>query len=111
MSRSAGIRAAPTRDNELAISATPLASATPGYEGSMAFSQQNIWVVNNDNEDWQVRREGSDEVISAHSTQEEAHDAGRQIAGRDQVELIIQGRDGKIVEKHSFGNDPRDIPG
>ena len=73
--------------------------------------KRNVWVVRHDDKDWHVVREGGSEIISAHGTQEEAHGAAREIAGRDGVELIIQGRDGKIVAKDSFGNDPREIPG
>lgn len=74
-------------------------------------NHQNIWVVHHDHEDWHVRREGEGGVLSKYPTQEEAFEAGRHIAVEDEVELIVQGRDGKIVEKNSYGHDPRDIPG
>jgi hypothetical protein len=72
--------------------------------------RRSIWVVH-DGDQWAVRREGDGEVISTHSTQEEAHEAARDIARNQEAELVIQGRDGKIIDKDSFGNDPRDIPG
>lgn len=72
----------------------------------------NIWVVHHDGEQrWWVRREGVEEPLSRHATQDEAHEAGRAVARADGVELIVQGRDGRIVAKDSFGNDPRSIPG
>jgi len=48
---------------------------------------------------------------STHATQEEAIRHGRQLAEEQASELVIHGEDGKIREKDSHGNDPRDIPG
>ena len=33
------------------------------------------------------------------------------VARAEEVELIIQGSDGEIRQKDSYGNDPRGIPG
>ena len=44
-------------------------------------------------------------------TQDEAIQWGRQLAERENGELVIHGEDGQIREKDSHGNDPRDIPG
>ncbi len=56
--------------------------------------------------DWAVRREGSDRVTSVHSTQSEAYDAGREIARNQSTELFVHGRDGRIRDRESYGNDP-----
>jgi hypothetical protein len=45
------------------------------------------------------------------NTQQWAIDAGRQLAQRQQGELVINGQDGPISEKDSHGNAPRDIEG
>ncbi len=58
-----------------------------------------------------MKREGTDEPLSTHSTQEEAETAGRATARADQVEFELHGRDGQIRERDSYGNDPRDVPG
>jgi Uncharacterized protein conserved in bacteria (DUF2188) len=47
----------------------------------------------------------------AFGTQDEAIQWGRQLAERENGELVIHGEDGQIREKDSHGNDPRDIPG
>ncbi len=56
--------------------------------------------------DWAVKRPGTDRASSVHPTQSEAsrraHDMGR----RDGSEVITHGRDGKIRESDSYGNDP-----
>jgi Uncharacterized protein conserved in bacteria (DUF2188) len=55
--------------------------------------------------------EVSGEIRSTHESQEEAINEGRGLAEQEQGELVIHGEDGKIREKDSHGNDPRDIPG
>ena len=59
--------------------------------------------------DWGVEVGGN--IRSTHSTQDEAIRQGRHLAEDQNSELVIHGRDGKIREKDSHGNDPRDIPG
>lgn len=61
---------------------------------------------------WKNRREGTDRAFSARaSTKAEAVAEGRAAAQRDSVEHIIKNQDGKIAEKDSHGNDPRNSPG
>ncbi len=55
---------------------------------------------------WAVRGEGNSKVTSVHQTQAEAIDAGRAIARNQKSELVIHGRDGRIRDKDSYGNDP-----
>lgn len=55
---------------------------------------------------WAVRGAGSRRASSVHETQKEATSAAREIAKRQGVELFIHGRDGKIRERDSHGNDP-----
>ena len=64
----------------------------------------NIWVVNQ-GEQWAVRREGSDAIVSSHRTQEEAAASGRTLAQQEKSELIVQGRDGQIQYRNSYGNE------
>ena len=40
------------------------------------------------------------------STKKEADKVGRDIARNQRSELFIHGRDGKIQDRDSFGNDP-----
>jgi len=67
--------------------------------------KRNVHVVPRD-DGWAVRREGAGRDSSHHGTQGEAIDAARPTAERERLELVIHGRDGKIRDKDSFGNDP-----
>jgi hypothetical protein len=55
---------------------------------------------------WAVRGEGNLRDTSHHHTQGDAIDAARDIAKNQRSEVVIHGRDGKIRDKDSFGNDP-----
>lgn len=70
----------------------------------------NIHVVPHEDH-WDVKEEGSDREVSKHRTQAEAETAGRDLASRNGVELLIHGKDGTIIRRDSHGHDPRNIPG
>lgn len=55
---------------------------------------------------WAVRGEGNERDTSHHRTQGEAIDAARDIAQNQRTEVVIHGRDGRIRDSDSFGNDP-----
>ena len=55
---------------------------------------------------WAVQSAGNGEVTRVTDTQAEAIKAGRKIAKQQKTELFIHGRDGRIRERDSYGNDP-----
>ncbi|MBM6403347.1 DUF2188 domain-containing protein [Phycicoccus sp. CSK15P-2] len=55
---------------------------------------------------WAVRKAGSERASGTYTTQKEAVSKARQIAKNQRTELYIHGKDGKIRERSSFGNDP-----
>ena len=57
-------------------------------------------------DDWAVRGAGNSRATSIHDTQAEAVERAREIARNQQSELLIHGRDGRIRERDSHGNDP-----
>lgn len=57
-------------------------------------------------EDWGVRGEGNSRDTSHHGTQRDAIDAAREIAQNQRTEVVIHGRDGRIRDADSYGNDP-----
>ncbi len=69
------------------------------------MSKRNQHVVPHDS-GWAVRGAGSQRATSVHRTQREAIDTGREIARNQGTELFIHGRDGRIRERDSHGNDP-----
>lgn len=55
---------------------------------------------------WAVRGAGSQRATSVHSTQQQAIDAGRQVARNQSTELLIHRPNGQIRARDSHGNDP-----
>lgn len=66
---------------------------------------KNIHVIKN-NDAWQVKREGSQRASKNFDTQKEAIQYAIPGTKKDHVEVVIHGRDGKIRDKDSYGNDP-----
>lgn len=66
---------------------------------------KNQWVTKRDN-GWAVIGEGNSRATAVTRTQKEATDIAKRIAVNQGSEVIIQGRDGKIRSKDSYGNDP-----
>lgn len=60
---------------------------------------------------WQVIGAGNDRATKMFDTQKSAIEYARDIAINQKSEVVIHGRDGKIRDKDSYGNDsmpPRD---
>ena len=69
------------------------------------MAEKNQHVVRRGDE-WAVRGEGNKRDTSHHDTQAEAIERAREIARNQQSEVVIHGRDGRIRDKDSYGNDP-----
>lgn len=67
-------------------------------------SSKNYWTTKHP-DGWAVKREGADRASSVHSTQAEAWSETRRLAKGTGGEAILQGEDGKIREKNSYGVD------
>jgi hemerythrin superfamily protein len=81
----------------------------PSSNGSRRSSNgaTPVWVQSHpDDKRWQVKREGASRASRVFDTQREAAEFGRTLAKREKVELVIAGRDGKIRQRDSYGNDP-----
>lgn len=66
---------------------------------------KNQWVSPRDNK-WAVHGEGNQKDTKLFDTQKDAADYARDIAINQKSEVIIQGRNGQIRSKDSYGNDP-----
>ena len=55
---------------------------------------------------WGVKGEGNSKLTSTFKAQAEAIVRAREISRNQQSELFIHGRDGRIRERDSHGNDP-----
>lgn len=68
---------------------------------------KNQWVSPRGDK-WAVHGEKNSRDTSVHDTQAQAVETARAIAQHQRSELVVQGRDGKIRQKDSFG--PDDFP-
>lgn len=67
---------------------------------------KNQHVTPASNGGWQVKGEGNTKATAITTTQAEAIEIAMEIAKNQQSELFIHGRDGRIRERNSYGNDP-----
>lgn len=58
---------------------------------------------------WQVKGEGNSKATKVTPTQKEAINIAIPIAKNKQSEVVIHGKDGRIRDKDSYGNDPSSI--
>ncbi len=68
--------------------------------------KRDVHVVPHADGGWATRKEGATRVGSRHTTQKEAIERGRSQAVREQTELVIHRKDGRIRDSDSYGNDP-----
>jgi hypothetical protein len=67
---------------------------------------KNIHITHREDGSWAVIGAGDSRASSLHPTQAEAMDAGRPLAINNRSELVIHGRDNKIINSNSYGPDP-----
>lgn len=60
---------------------------------------------------WQAKVAENKNAYRVCSTQEEAREHGIKLAKKLNAEFTLHGKDGKIREKNSYGNDPRKVRG
>lgn len=73
--------------------------------------KKSVWVSPTQSGDWKVQTEGAGRAAAIVSTQGQAIDRAKDIAKRTRSEMVVQGEDGRIREKNSYGNDPRRTKG
>lgn len=73
--------------------------------GVKVVAGKNIHVVKNGNI-WQAKQENAQRSSGNFDTQQAAFERAREIARNKGQEVAIDGVDGKIRAKHSYGDDP-----
>lgn len=63
-------------------------------------------VVPNADGGWDVKKDGATRSSGHFDKKQDAVDAGRKISQNQGTEFYIHGKDGKIQNKDSHGNDP-----
>ena len=69
------------------------------------MSKKGQHVVPNEGK-WSVKKAGAAKASSTHPTQSEAIKAATKVAKNQKTEVYIHGKDGRIRERNTFGNDP-----
>ena len=54
---------------------------------------------------WAVKGAGNEKATKVTDTQKEAIEIAKKIAKNEKSEVLIHGKDGKIRDKNSYGND------
>ncbi|WP_081781018.1 DUF2188 domain-containing protein [Sulfitobacter noctilucae] len=67
---------------------------------------KNVWTSPRSDGQWAVQTEGSERAASLHATQAEAWDSARGLARSRGSEAFLQGRNGQIRERNTYGKDP-----
>jgi hypothetical protein len=60
---------------------------------------------------WQVKGSGNKKATSVHKKQADAWNEAKDRAREAKGEAYLQGRDNKIRERNTYGNDPRKTKG
>ncbi len=55
---------------------------------------------------WDVKKGGSDEATKHFDTKKPAVDFARDHAKKQEAELVVHNKDGRISGRDSYGNDP-----
>jgi hypothetical protein len=66
----------------------------------------NIWVSPRPDGRWEVQREGSQRPSKVEDRKADAEQLARDLGRQDGVEVIVQGRNGRIQQRESYGRDP-----
>lgn len=72
----------------------------------MAKRNQHVVPLGNG---WAVKGEGNSKYTAITEKKGDATSIARDIAKNNKSEIVIHGRDGRIQDKDSYGNDPKSI--
>lgn len=72
------------------------------------MANQRIHIVPHD-QGWAVKREGSNNIESVHTTQKDAIDAGREVSRNDEVDLVVHRQDGTFRNVLSYTSEAYDM--
>ncbi|ABD55388.1 DUF2188 domain-containing protein [Jannaschia sp. CCS1] len=73
--------------------------------------KKDFWTQQRDDGQWEVKREGNEKASSVHPTQAKTWDQAKDRARSTEGEAYLKGRDGKIRERNTCGNDPKSSKG
>ena len=68
--------------------------------------KKDYWAQHRPDGRWESKRGGTTRASMVADTQADAWSHSRQKAAQTKGEAFLKGRDGKIRERNSYGNDP-----
>ncbi len=68
-------------------------------------NSKNYWTTKHD-DSWAVKREGASRASSIHATQQDAWSEARRLARGSGGEAFLQGENGQIRARNTYGKDP-----
>ena len=74
-------------------------------KGGEIMSGKNQWVSPRPSGKWAVHGEKNNRDTALYDTQDQANKRAIEIAKNQKSEVIVQGKDGRIRSKDSYGND------
>jgi len=69
-------------------------------------NEDNYWTQQRPDGKWESKREGAQRASKVTDTQAEAWSHSKDKARAAEAEAFLKGRDGKIRERNTYGNDP-----
>lgn len=69
------------------------------------MTKKSQHIVKSSTGGWAVKKGGAEKSTKNFDTQQEAINWGREVAKNQKAEFYIHGKDGKIRDKDSYGND------
>jgi hypothetical protein len=73
------------------------------------MTKKNQHVTTHPDGGWQIKGAGNEKATKIVPTQKEAIEIARTIAINNNSEVVIHGKDGKIRDSDSYGNDPKNM--
>jgi len=70
------------------------------------MSKKMIFVQQRPDGDWEAKNAGAQRASVVLPRQADVIERAKDLAKKAEAELVIKGRNGKIREKNSYGNDP-----
>lgn len=67
--------------------------------------ESNYWTTKHQ-DGWAVKKEGASRASSVHGTQAEAWQETKRLARGSEGEALLQGQNGKIRARNTYGKDP-----
>ena len=68
-------------------------------------NKKNYWTQQRPDGKWESKREGASRAGKVTETQSDAWAHSRKKASEDKGEALLKGRDGKVRERSTYGND------